>query len=60
LAMHAFIGFIGGIFAPPAVGLALDMFGGRGAVTGWGMAFIICALGSVMAFIAVARQRKGL
>ena len=60
LAMHAFIGFIGGIFAPPAVGLALDMFGGHGAVTGWGMAFIICALGSVMAFIAVARQRKGL
>lgn len=58
LAMHAFIGFIGGIFAPPAVGFALDFFGGRGAVTGWGMAFIICALGSVMAFIAVARQRK--
>jgi MFS family permease len=58
LAMHAFIGFMGGIFAPPAVGLALDLFGGRGEVTGWGMAFIICALGSVMAFIAVARQRK--
>lgn len=60
LAMHACIGFIGGIFAPPAVGLALDLSGGRGAVTGWGIAFMICALGSVMAFIAVARLRKGL
>ena len=58
LAMHAFIGFIGGIFAPPAVGLALDLFGGQGSVTGWGMGFIICALGSVMAFVAVARRQK--
>lgn len=60
LAMHAFIGFMGGIFAPPAVGVALDLSGGRGAVAGWGIAFMVCALGSVMAFIAVARQRKAL
>jgi MFS family permease len=58
LAMHAFIGFMGGIFAPPAVGVALDLSGGRGAVTGWGIAFMVCALGSVMAFVAVARGRK--
>ncbi len=58
LAMHAFLGFMGGVFGPPAVGMALDLAGGRGAVAAWGLAFIVGALGSAIAFAAVIRNRE--
>lgn len=56
LAMHSFIGFMGGIVAPPIVGVVLDL-AGRESVMGWGLAFLAVGVGSVMAFAAVARGR---
>ena len=52
LAMHAFLGFMGGVFGPLAVGVALDAAGG-GTVFGWGMAFLVTGAGSAMALCAV-------
>jgi MFS family permease len=55
LAMHSFIGFMGGIVGPPAVGAVLDAVG-RDSVTGWGVAFFAVGLGSLLAFAAVFRR----
>ena len=55
LAMHAFLGFMGGIFGPLAVGVALDA-AGPGTVNGWGIAFIAVGVGSAMALVAVLRR----
>ena len=57
LAMHACLGFMGGVLGPPMVGVTLDLAGG-GTVPGWGLAFVVTALGSVVAFAAVARRRR--
>lgn len=60
LAMHAFLGFMGGVFGPLAVGIVLDAASG-GTVFGWGMAFIATGAGSAMALAAiilVASRRK--
>jgi MFS family permease len=55
LAMHSFIGFMGGIVGPPAVGAVLDAIG-RDSVTGWGVAFFAVGFGSLLAFAAVVRR----
>jgi MFS family permease len=55
LAMHSFIGFMGGIVGPPAVGAVLDAIG-RDSVTGWGVAFFAVGFGSLLAFAAVFRR----
>ena len=55
LAMHAFLGFMGGIFGPLAVGIALDL-AGPDTATGWGIGFFFVGIGSAMALIAVARR----
>lgn len=55
LAMHSFIGFMGGIVAPPIVGGVLDLIG-RESVTGWGFGFIAVGLGSAIAFALVGRR----
>jgi MFS family permease len=52
LAMHAFLGFMGGVFGPLCVGVVLDAAGG-GTIFGWGMAFLATGAGSVMALAAV-------
>ena len=58
LAMHSFVGFIGGVVAPPAVGAVLDISGGD-SVLGWGLAFIAIGAGSAAALAAVcARGRR--
>ena len=55
LAMHSFIGFMGGIVGPPAVGAILDAIG-RNSVDGWGVAFFAVGFGSLLAFAAVIRR----
>ena len=55
LAMHSFIGFMGGIVGPPAVGAVLDAIG-RDSVSGWGFAFFAVGFGSLLAFAAVIRR----
>ncbi len=55
LAVHSFIGFMGGIVGPPAVGALLDLVG-RGSATGWGVAFFAVGFGSLLAFAAVVRR----
>ncbi len=55
LAMHSFIGFMGGIVGPPAVGAVLDAIG-RDSVAGWGVAFFAVGFGSLLAFAAVVRR----
>ena len=52
LAMHAAVGFMGGVFGPLAVGVVLDAAGG-GTVSGWGLAFVATGFGSAMALAAV-------
>ncbi len=52
LAMHAFLGFMGGVFGPLAVGVVLDA-AGAGTVFGWGLAFLATGAGSAMALAAV-------
>lgn len=55
LAMHSFIGFMGGIVGPPTVGAVLDAVG-RDSVAGWGVAFFAVGFGSLLAFAAVVRR----
>jgi len=61
LAMHASLGFMGGVFGPLCVGVVLDAAGG-GTIFGWGMAFLATGAGSAMALAAVilvaSRQRE--
>jgi MFS family permease len=52
LAMHAFIGFLGGVFGPAAMGVTLDLAGGQ-SMLAWGLAFLVCAAGSAFALAVV-------
>lgn len=55
LAVHSFIGFMGGIFGPLSVGVFLDL-AGPGTSTGWGIAFLAVGFGSLIAFVAIWRR----
>jgi len=52
LAMHAMIGFVGGIFGPLCVGIVLDA-AGAGTVLGWSLAIAIMGAGSAAALAAI-------
>jgi MFS family permease len=54
LALYALAGFATGFAAPIAVGMSIDRFGGPMNAHGWTTAFIVIALGSLAAAIAVA------
>ena len=54
LALYALAGFTTGFAAPVAVGMFIDQFGGPMSAHGWTAAFIVIALGSLAAAIAVA------
>jgi len=59
LALHAFIGFMGGMFGPLAVGAVLDATGGATGL-GWWLGFAAMGAGSAFALAAVlllARDR---
>lgn len=52
LAMHAMIGFVGGIFGPLCVGIVLDAAGGA-SVLGWSLAIAAMGAGSAAALLAI-------
>jgi MFS family permease len=52
LAMHATIGFMGGVVGPLCVGIVLDAAGG-GTVLGWALAIAAMGAGSVAALAAI-------
>lgn len=52
LAMHAMIGFIGGIFGPLCVGVVLDAAGGA-SVFAWSLAIAVMGLGSALALFSI-------
>jgi len=45
MAFYASVGFSGGIVAPPLVGMALDLAGGRLDADGWSAGFLTLAIG---------------
>jgi MFS family permease len=55
LAVHACLGFVGGIFGPLAIGVALDL-AGPGTALAWGLGFIVVGVGSAFAFAAIVRR----
>jgi len=52
LAMHAMIGFVGGIFGPLCVGIVLDA-AGCGTHLGWFLAMAVIGGGSAVALLAI-------
>ncbi len=52
LAMHAFVGFMGGIFGPALAGIVLDL-AGADSVLGWSLAIASMGLGSLAVMLAV-------
>jgi predicted MFS family arabinose efflux permease len=56
LAMHSLLGFGAGAISPVVFGLVLDLAGGSGRVTAWGLAFASFAVVSVLGSLA-ARAR---
>jgi MFS family permease len=59
LALYAFAGSMTGFIGPVVVGTALDRFGGLDTEAGWAAAFLVMALGSVAAGLAVRSGRAG-
>lgn len=53
LAVHAFVGFSGGILGPLAVGLALDAAGGTALGTAWIAALAVMAIGPVVSILSL-------
>ncbi len=56
LAMHSFIGFMGGIFGPAVAGIVLDA-AGTDSVFGWALALASMGLGSVAVILAIRLGR---
>ena len=52
LAMHACVGFMGGIFGPALAGIVLDL-AGADSVLGWSLAIASMGLGSLAVMVAV-------
>ncbi len=59
LALFGVIGFTFGFLGPLAVGLSIDLAGGRGEPQAWFWAFAVMALGSVISAAAMAWKPKG-
>jgi len=53
MAVYALAGFTTGFFGPAVGGLALDLFGGSDSASGWTAAFLVMAIGSSAAALAV-------
>ncbi|NKB18968.1 MAG: MFS transporter [Alphaproteobacteria bacterium] len=61
MAFYASVGFSGGIIAPPLVGAALDLAGGRFSADGWSAGFTALAIGGVitaMGLLILSRPHK--
>jgi MFS family permease len=55
LALYALSGFTTGFLGPVAVGTVLDWFGGAANASGWRAAYVLIAIGSAVAALAVSR-----
>ena len=53
MALHATIGYAGGILGPLAAGIALDAAGGIGQAAGWMAAFFAISIGAVISALAL-------
>ncbi len=53
MALHATIGYAGGILGPLAAGIALDAAGGIEEAAGWTAAFFAIAIGAVISALAL-------
>ena len=58
LALFGLVGFTAGFLGPLAVGLAIDLSGGRDLPVAWFWAFAVMALGSVISASAMAWKPK--
>lgn len=58
MAVYALAGFTTGFAGPAAVGVALDLFGGAQSASGWSAAFLVMALGSTAAALAMGWLRR--
>ncbi len=58
LALFGLVGFTFGFLGPLAVGLAIDLAGGRDEPSAWFWAFMVMALGSVISAAAMAWKPK--
>jgi MFS family permease len=56
LALYAFAGSMTGFIGPVVVGTALEHFGGLATTEGWTAAFLVMALGSAVAGVAVRKR----
>jgi MFS family permease len=58
LALYAVSGFTTGFLGPVAVGVVLDWFGGAASASGWRAGYIVIAIGSAVAALAVWRSPR--
>ena len=58
LALHSIIGFLGGAFGGPIVGLALDSFGGENSKLSWSIGFVALGLGSLLSSYVLKKNSK--
>ncbi len=60
MALHATIGYAGGILGPLAAGIALDAAGGIESAGGWTAAFLAIAVGAIISALALlCLNRRG-
>jgi len=57
LAVYAFAGFTTGFIGPVTIGFAIDWFGGPESTSGWTAAFLVMAIGSSVAGLAIWSAR---
>lgn len=59
MAVHAAVGFLGGVAGPLAVGVTLDLAGGIASPAAWGWAFAVMAAGSAAGALLMLGTRRG-
>jgi MFS family permease len=60
MAVHSTVGFAGAEVSPPLFGLVLDLTGGRGDATAWGLAFISIGVMGFIGPFALLMGRRAL
>ncbi|MBT3700936.1 MAG: MFS transporter [Alphaproteobacteria bacterium] len=59
MTLHSFIGFTGGFLGPLTFGYVLDTAGGKDSVEGWGMAFAVVALTTLLGPLILRTLLRG-
>ena len=58
MAVYAFAGFTTGFLSPVVIGVTIDLFGGSESASGWTAAFLVMAIGSTAAGLAMWSVRR--